>query len=259
MTLARAQGSAGSRDLFDAVVISKKMLTHLKQDVKRSCESIIYEVEDISLVLGRTLESTQQSITFASLSSLRGVYAAEPKPPSKGDVHSRIMAAKQRRLVRSPNSSPIAGRLSPSVGRIFSHEDQADKTSILAPSSQAFVPRDASSIFQGTASISSLPAPVSSSNVVGDRNDKAASASPVSELMVLLEQHRTSPYASEPRKRESLENIEAAEEGPARSPPPQDTSNLKDEKPAGAGAEAVDAAQKRGVHVTIESVRRDGT
>lgn len=69
------QGSVGSRDLYDAVVMTKKMLTHLRQDVKLSCENIIYEIEDISQVLGRTVESTLQSINFVNLSSLRDTLA----------------------------------------------------------------------------------------------------------------------------------------------------------------------------------------
>ena len=61
------QGSAGSRDLYDAVVMTKKMLSHLRQDVTRSCESIIYEIEDISQALGRGVELSLQSINFISL------------------------------------------------------------------------------------------------------------------------------------------------------------------------------------------------
>ena len=76
---ARGQGSAGSRDLYDAVVMTKKMLSHLRQDVTRSCESIIYEIEDIGQALGRGVETTMQSINFISLSSLRDTLADPQK------------------------------------------------------------------------------------------------------------------------------------------------------------------------------------
>jgi len=128
---------------------------------------------------------------------------------------------------------------------------------MLAPSSPGLPHHNASSIFS-SANVVKKHTDNQDKKHTDNQDDEAASTSPVSELMVLLEQQRSSPDASGPRKRESLKKTQAAEEGPAPSPP-QDESNLKDEEPGASREEAVDAEQKRRVHVTIESVRPDGT
>ena len=101
------QGKASQ--LHDELMMTKRLMEHLKQDVKRSCDSIVFELADITVALGRVREETLQSINFVQLAYLRQNLAdgASSQFAISSSREERLNAVRlKREMMRRNTSSP---------------------------------------------------------------------------------------------------------------------------------------------------------